>query len=54
VDAGAFYDLVESRRRGFEDNLLAIDAANNNTSVVLLLEWRGWRLLFPGDAEVRS
>ncbi len=54
VDAGTFFDLVESRRRGFQDNLLAIDAANNNTSVVVLLEWRGWRLLFPGDAEVRS
>lgn len=24
---------------------------NNNTSVVLLLDWRGRRLLFPGDAE---
>jgi hypothetical protein len=23
----------------------------NNLSVVLLLEWRGRRLLFPGDAE---
>ena len=54
VDAGAFYDLVDSRRRGFVDNLLRIDAANNNTSVVLLVEWKGWKLLFPGDAEVRS
>lgn len=54
IDAGAFYDLVGSRRGGFIDNLLAIDAANNNTSVVLQLEWRGWKLLFPGDAEVRS
>ncbi len=26
----------------------------NNTSVVLLLEWKGRRLLFPGDAEQKS
>jgi hypothetical protein len=54
VDAGAFYDLVTARRRGLGDSLLQIDAANNNTSVVFTLEWRGWRLLFPGDAEERS
>jgi beta-lactamase superfamily II metal-dependent hydrolase len=54
VDAGAFYDLVEFRRRGYGDNLLGIDAAANNSSVVFCLEWRGWRLLFPGDAEQRS
>jgi hypothetical protein len=54
VDAGAFYNLVEQRRQGFGDNLLAIDKAANNTSIVLFLEWRGWRLLFPGDAEQRS
>jgi hypothetical protein len=54
VDAGAFYNLVEQRRRGLGDNLLAIDKAANNTSIVLCLEWRGWRLLFPGDAEQRS
>ena len=54
VDAGAFYNLVESRRRTFSDNLLNIDRAANNTSVVLQIEWRGWRLLFPGDAETRS
>ena len=54
VDAGAFYDLVEFRRRGYGDNLLAIDAAANNSSVVFCLEWRGWRLLFPGDAEQRA
>ncbi len=51
VDAGAFYNLVELRRQGYADNLMAIDRAANNTSVVLALEWRGWRLLFPGDAE---
>jgi hypothetical protein len=54
VDAGAFYDLVAARRRGLGDSLLQIDAANNNTSIVFCLEWRGWRLLFPGDAEERS
>ncbi len=54
VDAGTFYDLVEARRQGPGDNLLAIDAANNNTSVVFSLAWRGWKLLFPGDAEERS
>jgi hypothetical protein len=54
VDAGAFYNLVEARRRGVSDNLLAIDKAANNTSVVFLLKWRGWRLLFAGDAEIRS
>ncbi|MGU3497628.1 hypothetical protein [Mycobacterium sp. C31M] len=36
------------------DNLVTIDKAANNTSVVLALEWRGWRLLFAGDAEERS
>ncbi|HEY3421141.1 MAG TPA: hypothetical protein VGK23_11375 [Methanomassiliicoccales archaeon] len=54
VDAGAFYDLVTIRRSGSMENLLAIDKAANNTSLVLYLEWRGWRLLFPGDAEQRS
>jgi beta-lactamase superfamily II metal-dependent hydrolase len=54
VDAGAFYSLVETRRQGFSDNLLAIDAAANDTSVVFRMEWRGWKLLFPGDAELRS
>ena len=54
VDVGAFLNLLESRRAGIADNLLAIDQAANNTSVVFALEWRGWRLLFPGDAEVRS
>ena len=54
VDLGAFLRLVETRRSGIADDLLTIDAAANNTSIVLLLEWRGWRLLFPGDAEIRS
>ncbi len=54
VDVGAFLNLVAARRSGIADNLLAIDQAANNTSVVFALEWRGWRLLFAGDAEVRS
>jgi beta-lactamase superfamily II metal-dependent hydrolase len=54
VDASAFYSLVESRRQGYTDNMLTIDKAINNTSVVFCLEWRDWRLLFPGDAEQRS
>jgi beta-lactamase superfamily II metal-dependent hydrolase len=54
VDAGDFYNLVAMRRNGCMDNLLSIDKAANNTSIVFCLEWRGWRLLFPGDAEARS
>jgi hypothetical protein len=54
VDAGSFYNLAESRRQGYADNLLSIDSAANNTSVVFCLEWRNWRLLFSGDAEQRS
>jgi len=53
VDAGAFYNLVNIRK-GIIENLLAIDKAANNTSVVFYLEWRGYRLLFTGDAEERS
>ncbi len=54
VDVGAFLELVEARTNGIGDNVLAIDQAANNTSVVFNLEWRGWRLLFAGDAETRS
>jgi hypothetical protein len=53
VYAGAFYNLL-NMRRGYMENLLAIDKAANNTSVVFALEWRGVRLLFTGDAEVKS
>jgi beta-lactamase superfamily II metal-dependent hydrolase len=53
VDAGAFYNLLDVRH-GATSTLLSIDQASNNTSVVLLLEWQGWRLLFTGDAEKRS
>lgn len=54
VDTGAFYNLVAMRRRGIYENLLAIDKAKNNTSVVFTLSWRGWKLLFSGDAEHKS
>jgi beta-lactamase superfamily II metal-dependent hydrolase len=54
VDVGAFLQLLEARRSGVVDNLLTIDKAANNTSIVFALEWRGWRLLFAGDAELRS
>lgn len=35
-------------------NLFEIDRAANDSSIVFALEWRGWRLLFAGDAEIRS
>jgi hypothetical protein len=54
VDAGAFYNLLDMRHSSQASTLLQIDQAANNTSVVLCLEWHGWRLLFPGDAEQRS
>ncbi len=53
VDASTFYQFI-NRRNSYTENLLAIDKARNNTSLVLCLEWRGWRLLFPGDAEKKS
>ena len=54
VDLGAFNNLLDCRESSAFENLLTIDKAKNNTSVVFSLEWRGWRLLFAGDAEVRS
>ncbi|HYO42383.1 MAG TPA: hypothetical protein VES19_04225, partial [Candidatus Limnocylindrales bacterium] len=54
VDAGAFYTLLDVRHGNAASSLLSIDRAANNTSIVLLLEWRGWRLLFTGDAEKSS
>lgn len=54
VEPGAYFDLLTSRRSRSRTRILEIDAANNNTSVVLEVEWRGWRLLFPGDAEIKS
>jgi len=42
-------------RAGIQGNVLTaageLGHAVNNLSVVLLLEWKGYRLLFPGDAE---
>jgi hypothetical protein len=54
VDASAYYNLITYRQGGLYDNLLAIDKAANNTSIVFCLKWKGWTLLFPGDAEERS
>jgi beta-lactamase superfamily II metal-dependent hydrolase len=54
VDGESFRILLEKRRSGYFDGLLAIDRAANNTSVVFSLEWRAWKLLFAGDAEIRS
>jgi beta-lactamase superfamily II metal-dependent hydrolase len=54
VDTEAFLRLVDLRRRGIQENLLTIDKAANNSSIVFCLEWRGWRLLFAGDAEQKS
>lgn len=54
VDAEAFRRLLESWRSDALSNIFTIDRAANNTSVVFNLEWRGWRLLFTGDAELRS
>lgn len=54
VDTTAFYTLVEHRMNGVESNTMAIDKAKNNTSVVFTITWRGRKLLFSGDAEVRS
>ena len=54
VAAGDFFDLVTFRATGMSANLRTIDKAANNSSVAIELEWRGWRLLFPGDAEEKS
>jgi beta-lactamase superfamily II metal-dependent hydrolase len=54
VSQDALNALVKFAGSGLGDNMLAIDRAANNTSIVLELEWRGWRLLFSGDAELRS
>lgn len=54
VSRDALNALLQFAGSGLGDNMLAIDRAANNTSVVFELEWRGWRLLFTGDAELRS
>jgi len=54
VSAGDFFDLIEFRSSGMAANLRTIDKAANNSSIAIELEWNGWRLLFPGDAEEKS
>jgi hypothetical protein len=54
VSARDFEDLVRFRASGMFSNLLQIDKAANNSSVVLELEWEGWVILLPGDAEEKS
>lgn len=49
-----FAELIEFRSSGMSSNLLQIDKAANNSSVVIELEWEGWILLLPGDAEEKS
>lgn len=53
VDAGSFYRMLRIHQ-GYVDNLLTIDKAANNTSIVLCLKWHNMRFLFTGDAETRS
>jgi beta-lactamase superfamily II metal-dependent hydrolase len=54
VELAAYRALTKQLRTGLGASMLAIDKAANNTSVVFSIEWRGWRLLFPGDAEEKS
>jgi beta-lactamase superfamily II metal-dependent hydrolase len=54
VDLSAFLNIEEAQADGIAYNAMAIDEAANNTSVVFILKWRGWRLLFAGDAEILS
>jgi hypothetical protein len=54
VEPEAFRALRRSWTANLGENILGIDRAANNTSVVFALIWRGWRLLFTGDAELRS
>jgi Metallo-beta-lactamase superfamily len=48
VERAGFEAMLAYLREGIGDNLLAIDRAANNTSVVLALQWRGLRLLSRG------
>ena len=54
VDREGFRRLIESWHTDTLANIFTIDRAANNTSVVFSLQGRGWRLLFTGDAELRS
>lgn len=50
--------LVHAMRRAHGEQLLGIvrslDKAMNNTSVILLFEFAGQKLLFPGDAQIEN
>jgi beta-lactamase superfamily II metal-dependent hydrolase len=54
IDGGAFYRLIDNMNGACAEGVYAIDQAANNTSVVFELTWRGNRLLFTGDAELKS
>lgn len=54
IDGGAFYQLIDRMDNGLSESLFAIDRAANDTSLVVELTWRGRRLLFTGDAELKS
>lgn len=54
VDAGAFYELIDRMDLGLGEAALMIDQAQNNTSLIVELTWRHRRLLFTGDAELKS
>lgn len=54
IDGSAFYDLVDRMDHEYSEAAFQIDKANNNTSLVVELKWRGRRLLFTGDAEEKS
>jgi beta-lactamase superfamily II metal-dependent hydrolase len=54
IDGQSFYELIDQMNAGLAETLFAIDKAENNTSLVVELEWRKRRLLFTGDAEQKS
>jgi beta-lactamase superfamily II metal-dependent hydrolase len=54
VDAGAFYELIDRMDLGLGEAALMIDQAQNYTSLVVEVTWRHRRLLFTGDAELKS
>jgi len=54
ISTTEFARLRENLQAGEMDTLHHIDKAANNTSLVVLVEAAGKKLLFPGDAEVES
>jgi beta-lactamase superfamily II metal-dependent hydrolase len=54
LSAADWRRLRDSIQTGAVDSVRAIDRAQNNTSLVFLVEFAGRRLLFPGDAELES